>query len=315
MNFQDIPPIERSKHYLDMAFKKAREKSRKKLKGIWLDKVRTKEMIKLDVIKGELTSRLNKVIKSFPSLNHLPKFYIELLRLTLNHKELKKSLGGINWALEKMRFFQRNYVRKISKGRDAGKIKQLGREFYGRISSVIKQIDKQLVYLEESRKIMKNYPDVKEMPTVVIFGFPNVGKTTLLNKLTSSKGKVASYAFTTVRINSGFLKSKEKTIQVLDVPGTLARPEKMNDIEKIAYLAVKELADFVIYVFDLTEMVSLKKQEKLFKNLKRDYQNKILIYISKKDITEKEEIKEFQKRYKKTFDAEELKKEIGKLTN
>ncbi len=311
MNFQDIPPIEKSKQYLDMAFKKAREKSGKKLKGLWLDKIRTKEMIKLDVIKGELTFRLNKIIKSFPSLNHLPKFYIELLKLTLDYKELKKSLGGINWALEKIRFFQRNYVRKISRSGDVRKIKQFGREFYGRISSVMKQIDKQLFYLEESRKIMKNYPDVKEMPTVVIFGFPNVGKTTLLNKLTTAKGKVAAYAFTTVRINSGFLNTNEKTIQILDVPGTLARPEKMNDVEKIAYLAVKELADTIIYVFDLTGLVSLKKQEKLLKNLKRDFQKKILIYVSKKDITEKEEITAFQKKHK-ILDIKGLKEEISK---
>lgn len=313
MNFQNLIPVERSKTYLDLAFKKAREKSQKKLSGEWLEKIKTKEMIKLDVIKADLVSRLDKVTQSFPSLNHLPKFYIELLKLTIDYKELKKALGSLNWAIEKIRFLQRDYVRKISKTRDPKKVKIFSREFYGRISSILKQIDKQLFFLEQSRQVMKKYPDIKEMPTVVIFGFPNVGKTTLLNKLTGAKAKVAAYSFTTTKINSGFIDVNDKRVQILDVPGTLARPEKMNDIEKIAYLTVKELADAIIYVFDLTESVSLKKQEKLFKNLKNDFKKKILIYLSKTDIIEEEAIKEFQKKHKKTFDQDLLKEEIGKL--
>jgi nucleolar GTP-binding protein len=314
MNFQNIAPVERSKHYLDLAFKKAREKSGKKLRGEWLDKIRIKEMIKLDVAKADLVTRLDKVIKSFPSFEHLPEFYIELLKLTLDYKELKKALGGINWAINKIRVLHKNYVRKISKSRDARKIKSSRNEFYGRISSVVKQIDKQLFLLEESRKVMKKYPDIKEMPTVVIFGFPNVGKTTLLNKLTGAEGKVAGYAFTTTGINSGFIKIKKEEIQILDVPGTLARPEKMNYIEKIAYLAAKELSDIIIYIFDLSGMVSLKKQEKLFKSMKNDFkEKKILLYLSKRDLVEETDVKEFEKKYKGLLDEKRLKEEIEKL--
>ena len=67
MNFQHLVPVERSKDYLDIAFRKAREKSNKKLTGEWLEKIRRKEMIRLDVIKDQLTQRLDKEVKSFPS--------------------------------------------------------------------------------------------------------------------------------------------------------------------------------------------------------------------------------------------------------
>jgi len=96
MNFQNLAPVERGKHYLDLAFKKAREKSGKKLTGEWLDKIRTKEMIKLDVVKADLVARLDKVVKSFPSIRHLPEFYIGLLKLTLDYKGLIRALGGLN---------------------------------------------------------------------------------------------------------------------------------------------------------------------------------------------------------------------------
>ena len=307
MNFQYIVPVERSKDYLDVAFRKAREKSNKKLEGEWLEKIRRKEMIRLDVIKDQLTARLDKVVKSFPSLEHLPEFYIKLLKLTLDYGMLRKSLGGVSWAIGKVRFLHKNYVRQLSKTKDRSKIAKLKNEFYGRISSVVKQINKELVFLEECRKIMRKYPDVKEMFTVCIFGFPNVGKTTLLNKLTGSKAEVAGYAFTTKGINSGFLTIKKKDqedereteIQFLDVPGTLNRLDKMNDIEKIAYLVVKELAGIIIYVFDISGVgYSLKKQEELLKTLKRNTQHeKILIYLSKTDIVDEKEVEKFKKKY------------------
>lgn len=311
MNFEKLPPVETSKHFLDLAFRKAREKGKsKKLVGNWLQIIRKKESLKLDIVTDNLVVRLQKILESFPKTDDLSQFYVKLIKLTVNHDHYKKSFGSLNWGIKKIRFFHRDYVSKVNHCKERVKISELSRQFYGRISSVMKQLDPYLKYLEQSRKVMRTYPDVKEMFTVCIYGFPNVGKTTLLNKLTGTKAEVAAYSFTTKSINAGYFLVGEKKIQVLDVPGTLAREEKMNNIELQAELVRKELADIIIYVFDLSgqSSYSAKKQEQLFRKLGRE--KKVLVYFSKMDLIK--DASEYVRKYK-PLDVERLKEKIGRL--
>jgi nucleolar GTP-binding protein len=311
MNFQNIPPVENSKSLLELAFSRARIKGRQKtLKGNWLQIIRKKECLKLDIIKDTLVPRLEKILLDFPNESDLSSFYLKLIKLTLDYPTWKKSLGAMKWAQNKTRFFQKEYVSKIIKEKDRAVISQLSKQFYGRLSSVLKQIDDNLAYLEYSRKIMRTYPDVKEMFTVCLYGLPNVGKTTLLNKLTGTRAEVNSYAFTTKSINAGYFKINGKKVQVLDVPGTLARKDKMNNIEFQAELVLKELADQIIYVYDLSEFsgYSVKKQEQLLQNLGK--KRNIIIYLSKQDILSAETLKDFKHKH---YSIEEIKERIGTL--
>src|SRR3989344_1563517 len=292
MNFQKIPSVIDSKTILDEAFRKARIKGRQKnIKGNWLQIIRRKESLKLDVIKDLIEQHLQRIITDFPDLQVLPEFYIKLMNLTIDLPQLRRSLSSIDWAVKTLRQLHRESVRNTTKEKDRTDIKAILNKFYGRTSSIIKQIDKDLKFLEKSRQVMRSYPDIKEMFTVCIYGFPNVGKTTLLNELTKTKAKTAAYAFTTKTINAGYFTINDKTIQVLDLPGTLARDDKMNNIEKQADLVLKELADLVIYVYDITEQCgfSLENQKELFKKISG---NKILTYLSKKDLMDKVNWKE-----------------------
>ncbi|MBI4147464.1 50S ribosome-binding GTPase [Candidatus Woesearchaeota archaeon] len=310
MNFEKLPPVENSKVLLDIAFRKAREKEgQKKLQGSWLQIIKRKESLKLDIIKEDIVSKLEKILTQFPQTEVLSQFYIKLMKLTLEFSELKKSLGAVNWASRRIRMLHKEYISKINRAVEQPRIRKESTEFYGRVSSTLKQIDPNLNYLEESRKIMRTYPDIKDMFTVCIYGFPNVGKSTLLNKLSSTKAKTAAYAFTTKSINAGYMTVDGNKIQVLDLPGTLARSEKMNNIEMQAELVLEELAKVIIFVFDLSGASGypVDKQVQLLKKIK---DKKPLIYVSKTDLPGGMPEKDFPYPYL-TF--EELKEELEKV--
>lgn len=317
MNFQLVKPVQTADQYLDAAFRKAREgrvKKEGRLENLVFEKKR--EMLKLDIARNYLADMLNRILEDFPSFNHLPLFYNELVKLTLDYSSLKKSLGAVHWAIGKVSMMHKSYISQMAKCEDIKRFRPLREGFYGRISSVIKQIKAELLYLEKCRHVMKTFPDIKEMPTVCIFGFPNVGKSTLLGKLTPSKPEIAAYAFTTKTLNVGYFISKEKgqekKVQLIDTPGTLNRMEKMNNIELQAFLAVKHLANALIYIFDLTEPYPLKDQEELYHRIKKETDKPIYIYLSKADVLDEEKIESFQHKYP-TLDLEEVKKLLVKI--
>lgn len=308
MSFQDVPKIEKPTFYLDVAFGRARKRAKSPEGRNKLEKIRVKELSKLEIVSKTLQEKLRTIITKFPNIDNLTEFYNELIRALLEYKQLKKSLGAVNWAQQMISEYTGKYKGKIKGARSLDDINKHKKEYYGRISSFIKQISDELEYLEESRKVIKGFPSIKEgYFTVAIAGFPNVGKTTLLSKLTSSKPDIQAYPFTTKNLNIGYLKEGVKKIQFIDTPGTLNREDKMNEIEKIAYLAIKYCADMIIYVYDITEPYSLENQKKLFKRIK-EFDRPTFKYMSKTDVLPAERIKEFS--IETIKDIEELRKKV-----
>lgn len=288
MNLQGLGKVEDYQKYLDIAFnngKRAASQSRKdttsRNKAIRSKRI---ESARVEAYGKTLINTLDAIGKSFPSIDQLAPFYQELIKCTLDYAMLKQSLGAINWAKKQITGLLHKYTKEISLTTRLDQYNKLRIALSGRTSSVMKQIKENLEYLEHCRRIMKGYPSLKtRVNTIVITGAPNVGKSTLLAVLTGSKPEVASYPFTTTKLNLGY---DAEGNQYIDTPGLLDRPlEKRNPIERQAILALKHLATIIIFVIDPTETCgyTIPEQQNLLQEIKRLFDQPVIITANKAD--------------------------------
>jgi len=288
-----IPPIPQAQDLLDIALAAAGKKA-EKIRGTLpgktrLDKSKLIEVEKLTTIKSRLDDQFLLISKNFPSLDTMPEYQKELLYVSMDYAALKKALGAVPWARKRIALMTKDHTNKIKRSTNPQDVNAHRRAYYGRVSSVVNQIKKELVLLQTGRSVLNDFPTLDlSLPIVCIAGFPNVGKSTLLKKITGSNVEIAAYAFTTKRLNVGSCSRRMRTIQFVDTPGKLNR-EKMNLVELQAHIALKFLATHVVYVIDPTESYSLLKQKQLFTVMRR-YRKPISCYMSKTDIAEPEQI-------------------------
>lgn len=315
VNFQSLPTVEDSQFYLDKAFSRAKKRSdvlissrTRKTDGDALKKRVSHE--KIMMVHDNLIKDLDFIIDKYPSFDSLPEFYAELTRVQLDIDVMRKSLGrlqGVTTKIDELARMSLEKIRTTDKGDQAQKV---ATQFYGRVSSLFKQLNPAFKTIESGRRILTTFPALKDdCYTIALAGFPNVGKSTLLSKMTSSRPKIANYAFTTKILNVGYYKEGYIDMEVVDTPGTLARFETMNPIEQQAYLCLKYVADVIVMIFDPTDSYPLEDQEILLENIK-EHDKPIIIYISKTDIADKEVCDTLVKKYDAITNPEMLKEKI-----
>jgi len=97
--------------------------------------------------------------------------------------------------------------------------------------------------------------------TVSIVGFPNVGKSTLINRLTSAKSEVGDYQFTTLDFVPGMMEHKGANIQLVDLPGLIEDASKGRGRGREVLSTVRS-SDLLILMLDVlqTDVDALTKE-------------------------------------------------------
>ena len=209
MDFQSVRKLEKKDWYLDIAIKKAKkaldiQKSEFPRTMPELRRVRRQTLLFVSTVKKTIVQYFEVVIKSYPEFSNLSEFYQELFDREYSIADLRKSLAALHWVIRKLESFSGAYKNKIFRINVVKDVHQVRKDYLGRVNSFLKQINQNMLYLEDFRNHLRKVPNIKDEWTACLFGFPNIGKSTLLAKLTGAKPVIAPYTFTTKTINIGY---------------------------------------------------------------------------------------------------------------
>jgi nucleolar GTP-binding protein len=279
-----LPTVLTAEELLDKAFKKASKVSGRNKKERTINKLIT--------VSNVLSSYFDKVTSAHPSYDSLPDFYREVIDVVVGMRRLKKSLAALGWANGMIQKIISKNVKEVRKGKNP---ELVIRAVYGRVSSIVNQIDSELRFLNEAKNKMRKIPIFTDDPTIVIAGYPNVGKSSFAARISTVKPEIATYPFTTKEIYIGYGDFNGLKVQIIDTPGLLDRPlHKRNPIERRAILCLKYLADCILFIVDPTETCgySLKNQLSLLNEIKA-LEIPVIATYSKSDMHNKRDLPAF----------------------
>jgi len=138
--------------------------------------------------------------------------------------------------------------------------------------------------------------ELKMLSDVAIVGLPNSGKSTLLNKLTGTHAKTASYPFTTLTPNLGIQKdARLRKYTICDVPGIIEGASKGKGLG-LQFLRHIERARILVFLIDGTSENPEKEYNTLLKELEN--YNPLLLKKKKILVLNKKDLKEFKNPFK-----------------
>lgn len=196
------------------------------------------------------------------------------------------ALGQLATARSLVDGIARDYARLIKFADSQYRAKALKRAALGRYATLLKRHAKNLQYLEDVRQHMARLPSIDPSTrTLLIAGFPNVGKSSFVNEVTRADLDVQPYAFTTKSLFVGHTDHKYLRWQVIDTPGILDHElEDRNTIEMQSITALAHLRACVLFFVDPSEQCgySLDKQLSLFRSISPLFANKPIVVVANK---------------------------------
>ncbi|KAL4572830.1 hypothetical protein LXL04_019616 [Taraxacum kok-saghyz] len=316
-NFKKITRVPTGKDFVDIVLSRTQRQTPTVVhKGYAINRIRQFYMRKVKFTQTNFHEKLSTIIDEFPRLDDIHPFYGDLLHVLYNKDHYKLALGQINTARNLIGKIAKDYVKLLKYGDSLYRCKALKVAALGRMCTVTKRIGPSLAYLEQIRQHMARLPSIDpNTRTILICGYPNVGKSSFINKITRADVDVQPYAFTTKSLFVGHTDYKYLRYQVIDTPGILDRPfEDRNIIEMCSITALAHLRAAVLFFLDISGSCgyTIHQQSALFHSIKSLFMNKPLIIVcNKTDLQSLEGISEDDKKLVEEMKSEAMKTLIG----
>lgn len=290
MNFESLPTTPRAEELLDMAFSRAARAGRAK-QGV------DAQSSMLLTASNVLSDNLNNVVTSWPDFDEIEPFYRDLADAIIGDLDetapggvdaIRQHLSEVRWAATKTKDLGREYQSRVQSV-SPETARDLRQQAFARMADVVEEVADDLTAVGAARDALKTLPEiVPEEPTIVIAGYPNVGKSSFVNAVTSANNEIAAYPFTTKEVRVGHVEHDYIRYQVVDTPGLLDRPmADRNEIERQAVSALVNVADCIIVFLDPSETCGypLDAQLRLRDELASNYSVPLLTVANKADLS------------------------------
>ncbi|XP_042912257.1 GTP-binding protein 4 [Parasteatoda tepidariorum] len=297
-NFKNIVCVPNAKEFTDIILSKTQRKTPTVVhKQYKISRIRQFYLRKVKFTQQNFHDKITQILTDFPKLEEIHPFFADLMNVLYDKDHYKLALGQLNTARHLIDKVAKDYARLLKYGDSLYRCKLLKKAALGRMATIIRAQNKNLAYLEEVRQHISRLPSIDpNTRTLLICGFPNVGKSSFINKITRAEVDVQPYAFTTKSLFVGHTDYKYLRWQVIDTPGILDHPlEDRNTIEMQAITALAHLRACVIFIIDPSEQCnhSIEEQISLFNSLKPLFLNKPTILVANKsDIIKVNELPE-----------------------
>ncbi|MCI4351561.1 MAG: 50S ribosome-binding GTPase [Thermoplasmata archaeon] len=215
-----------------------------------LDRSRRRALLKIVRSSAVVLRRLHTEVKGL-SAKDLSPFQRSLLDEAYGSGTMPRSLMRLRHAEERIRNLRRDAERELPKLVESDQLADAVRRFYGRLASFVREVEVDVRNLQKARGFLKDRPRLDPGgSTVVVAGFPNAGKSTLIGALSTARPKIAAYPFTTRLVAVGHADLGFDRVEFVDTPGVLGRVGRTNPAEREAKTAVRGAAAVVVFLLD-----------------------------------------------------------------
>merc|ERR1719326_1305175 len=252
-------------------------------------------MRKVKYCQSTYAEKFAKIVDEFPKIDDIHPFYADLCNVLYDRDHYKLALGQVGACKKLIDNIAKDYVRMMKFSDSLYKCKMLKRAAMGRMCTAVKKMQASLTYLDEVRQHLARLPSISPATrTLILTGYPNVGKSSFMNIVSNANVDVQPYAFTTKSLFVGHMDYEFVRWQVIDTPGILDHPlEERNTIEMTAITALAHIPCAVLYFVDVSEMCgyNLSQQVALFHQIKPLFKDKpLLVLLNKTDLKTVDEL-------------------------